>query len=190
MRTRVLTNPSKKRFSNHEITKPTTSYHLNTLRPRQNGRHLFPRRHFQMHFLEWKSRFEFRIQFDWRLFLRVQLTIIRHWFRPWLGAQQATNHYLNQWWPSSLTHICATRAQWVNGRFVDKSIHGRLVTSVPSLNLHFSPSAGHLSYSDSRTILIGRGLIKGINYEKVTERLFCDSHQNKLTDIHNALSCK
>ena len=29
---------------------------VNTLRPRQNGRHLFPRRHFQMLFLEWKCK--------------------------------------------------------------------------------------------------------------------------------------
>ena len=27
---------------------------------------------------------------------------------------QATSNYLNQWWPSSLTHICGTRGRWVN----------------------------------------------------------------------------
>ena len=32
------------------------------------------------------------------MFLRVQLTIVHHWFRWWLGADQATSHYLNQWW--------------------------------------------------------------------------------------------
>ena len=31
-------------------------------------------------------------------FLRVQLTIIEHWFRQWLGAGKAMRHYLNQWW--------------------------------------------------------------------------------------------
>ena len=41
---------------------------------------------------------EFRLRFHWSLFLRVQLTIIQHWFRYWLGASQATSHYLNQWW--------------------------------------------------------------------------------------------
>ena len=25
-----------------------------------------------------------------------------------------TSHYRNQWWPSSMTHICITRPQWVN----------------------------------------------------------------------------
>ena len=32
------------------------------------------------------------------MFLRVQLTIFQHWFRLWLGAVQATSHYLSQWW--------------------------------------------------------------------------------------------
>ena len=42
--------------------------------------------------------FEFRLKFHWSLFPRVQLTIFQHWFREWLGAVQATSHYLNQWW--------------------------------------------------------------------------------------------
>ena len=33
-----------------------------------------------------------------KIFLRLKLTIFQHWFRYWLGADQATNHYLNQWW--------------------------------------------------------------------------------------------
>ena len=30
----------------------------------------------------------------------------KHCVRKWLGATQATSHYLNQCWPSSQTHIC------------------------------------------------------------------------------------
>ena len=45
----------------------------------------------------WMKMLEFRLRFHWSLFLRVQLTIIQHWFRQWLGAGQATSHYLNQW---------------------------------------------------------------------------------------------
>ena len=41
----------------------------------------------------------------WNLFPSAQLTISQHWFRQWLGAEQATSHYLNQWWPSLLTYI-------------------------------------------------------------------------------------
>ena len=58
--------------------------------------------------------FEFRLKFHWSLFLSVQLTLFQHWFRWWLGAVQATSHYLNQWWSSQPTHICVTRPQWVN----------------------------------------------------------------------------
>ena len=41
---------------------------------------------------------EFCLRFHWSLFLGVQLTIFQHWLRLWLGADQATSHYLNQWW--------------------------------------------------------------------------------------------
>ena len=39
----------------------------------------FRRRHFQVSFL--MKRFEFRLRFHWRLFLSIQLTICRYWFR-------------------------------------------------------------------------------------------------------------
>ena len=46
--------------------------------------------------------FELRLNFHLILFPRVQLIIqlliFQHGFRWWLGAAQATNHYLNQWW--------------------------------------------------------------------------------------------
>ena len=45
----------------------------------------------------WVKMLEFRLRYHWSLFLRVQLTF-HHWFRQWLGAGQATSHYLNQWW--------------------------------------------------------------------------------------------
>ena len=46
----------------------------------------------------WMKMFEYRLKFHWSLFLGVQLTISQHWFRKWLGADQATSHYLDQWW--------------------------------------------------------------------------------------------
>ena len=42
--------------------------------------------------------YELRLKFHWSLFLRFQLTIFQHWFRKWLGSDQAPSHYLNQWW--------------------------------------------------------------------------------------------
>ena len=46
----------------------------------------------------WMKMLEFRLKFPWSLFIRGQLTIFQHWFRWWLGADQTTSHYLNQWW--------------------------------------------------------------------------------------------
>ena len=43
----------------------------------------------------------FSIELNWNLFSGVQLTMSHHWFRWWLGAEQATSHY--EWWPSSLS---------------------------------------------------------------------------------------
>ena len=42
--------------------------------------------------------YEFRLKFHLNLFLRVQITKFQHCFRWWLGAVQATSHYLKQWW--------------------------------------------------------------------------------------------
>ena len=44
------------------------------------------------------------------------LTLFLHWCRQWLDAEQATNHYLYQYWHFSLTHICDTRERWVQSR--------------------------------------------------------------------------
>ena len=66
----------------------------------------------------WIKSFVFWFEFHWSLFLRVQLTIFQHCFRLWLGADQATSHYLNQCWPSSLTLICGARGTWVNHHMI------------------------------------------------------------------------
>ena len=52
--------------------------------------------------------FVYWFKFQWSLFLRVPLPISESWFRKWLGAEQATSHNLEQFWPSSLMHICGT----------------------------------------------------------------------------------
>ena len=67
---------------------------LNTLRPRQNVRH-FTDDTLKRIFL---NEFEFRLKCHWSSFTRVQLAVLQHWFRYWLGADQAPSHYLNHWW--------------------------------------------------------------------------------------------
>ena len=68
---------------------------INTLRSRQKM-DAISQTTFSNEF-SWMKIFEFRLKFHWSLFLRFQLTIFQHWFRKWLGADQATSHYLNQW---------------------------------------------------------------------------------------------
>ena len=46
----------------------------------------------------WMKMLEFRLNFHWSVFIRVKSIIFQHCFRWWLGADQATSHYLNQWW--------------------------------------------------------------------------------------------
>ena len=56
---------------------------------------------FQTTFLNafsWVKMYQFRLRFHWNLFQRFKLTMFQHWFKWWLGADQATSHYLNQWW--------------------------------------------------------------------------------------------
>ena len=59
----------------------------------------------------WMKMYGFQLKFQWSLFPRVQF---QHWFRQWLGTKQARSHYLKQWWPSFLAHICITWPQWVD----------------------------------------------------------------------------
>ena len=46
----------------------------------------------------WMRMYKFRSRFHWSLLQTVPLILFQHWFRQWLGADQATSHYLNQWW--------------------------------------------------------------------------------------------
>ena len=48
--------------------------------------------------ISWMKMYEFRLKFHCSLYLRLQSTIFQHWFRRWLGADQATSHCQNQWW--------------------------------------------------------------------------------------------
>ena len=65
----------------------------------------------------WMKMYDFRFRFHWNVFPGVQLTIFPYWFRSWLGASQATNHYLEQWWSSLLTHMCVSGPQWAKKDF-------------------------------------------------------------------------
>ena len=97
----IITTHSTRTISPTSITNQTSNYepilphHVSTLRPRQNGRH-FADDTFKHIFV--MKMLQFRLKFHWSLFIRIQLTIFQHWFSWWLGADQATSHYLKQWW--------------------------------------------------------------------------------------------
>ena len=46
----------------------------------------------------WIETYAFWLKCHWSLFLRVQLPIVQHWFRLWLGDGIATSYYLNLYW--------------------------------------------------------------------------------------------
>ena len=101
----------------------------------------------------WMKMFEFRLKFQWNLFLGVQLTIFQHWFRWWLGSVQATNHYLNQRWLVSLTtHICVTRPQRVNSLWPSDAIwhHEISVINIGSGNRLVLEDINSLRPSDAK----------------------------------------
>ena len=58
--------------------------------------------------------YKFRIKFHLTLYLKVQLTIFQNCFRYWLGAGQATSHYLNQWW-LVYWRIYELMSLWISG---------------------------------------------------------------------------
>ena len=76
----------------------------------------------------WMKMFQFRLKFHWSLFPRVQLTIFQHWFRWWLGAVQATSHYLNQWWLDYRRIYASLGLNELRHNFVEEQPVGELVS--------------------------------------------------------------
>ena len=67
----------------------------------------------------WMKMHEFRLRFQWSLFLSVQLTIIQHWFRS------------EPMMVGLLTHICVTRPHWVK----ESHYNGTLLNTVAQNDL-------------------------------------------------------
>ena len=47
--------------------------------------------------VSWTKIYQFWLKFHWNLIVKVQLTIVQHWLRQWLGTNQATGHCVKQW---------------------------------------------------------------------------------------------
>ena len=78
-------------------------WYFDTSGPRENSRHFTD--------VIFKS-YPWTKIFHWNLFLIVWWQW-QHGFRQWHGLEQATSHYLKQWWYVLLTQICVTHPQWL-----------------------------------------------------------------------------
>ena len=76
----------------------------------------------------WMKMYKFLLKFHWSVFPGVQLAIFHHWFRQWLGANQVTIHYLNQWW---LVYWCIYASLCLNEltKFFDMIWHHQATVS-------------------------------------------------------------
>ena len=87
---------------------------INPLRTRQNECH------FANDVSKWiflNENYEFRLNFQWSLFLRAQSTILLHWFKCSLVWCRRDDKPLSG--PLTIilvTHVCVTRSQWVEAR--------------------------------------------------------------------------
>ena len=119
----------------------STPYHLSSMNIEFHLWYENYRRHFSN--LSSMKVFVFQLQFHWSLFPRVQLIISQHWFRQWLGTEQARNHYPNQCWPNSPTHVYTA----LGGNKITtsgRSFHWDLVHLVQSASLCWnSPKIFH-----------------------------------------------
>ena len=85
---------------------------------------------------------EFWFKFHWNLFPRVWLNIYLHHFRLQPSIEQATSHYLNQWWHTSPMHQLMYRKIW------------NKIFRYPSSNNVFPSHACNVVESDERAFLI------------------------------------
>ena len=138
---------------------------FNALRPRRNDRHI-PDDIFKCIFL--MKMHEFRFKFHWSL-----LTMCQHWFRLWLCTEQATSHYLNQWWPRLPMHICVTLPQWVN---VMNAQHFSSRADITNTNVN-SVDCGKYKLMGSRGIFWGAN-IKTILSQQLCRIISCSAKCN------------
>ena len=104
-------NHSVRTWSNCMRCKPC--YVLNEYRPGQDGRRVAD----DFFFFSWIKIFLCWLELDGNLITRSQSTILRHGLRLWLGAEQITNHYQNQWSLTLLTHMLVSLPHWVKHFF-------------------------------------------------------------------------
>ena len=91
--------------------------------------------------------YECCLKFHWKLLLRFQLTIFQHWLRYWLGATQATSHYLNQWW---LVYWCI----YASLGFAELNYEYEYDYSMCSLYHSYIPITGLVPYTEAAVVYV------------------------------------
>ena len=115
----------------------------------------------------WMIMYKFRSSFHWGLFPGVKLTIFQHWFRKWLGAGQATSHYLNQWWSVywrtygplgliDLTHWCLCKKDsWYTNTKLHVLLGTKLLEFSSKRRFGMSPMDPVLSSTNVHNLALG-----------------------------------
>ena len=63
----------------------------------------------------WMKIFLIWLKFHWNMFTMVQITTSQRWFRKWPNVEQATSHYLYQWWSGSVMQYIGFNELTVKG---------------------------------------------------------------------------
>ena len=113
----------------------------------------------------------FRFKFHWTLTLRIPLTTSQHWFREWLGAEQATSHFLNQFWLILLTHI------WINWPQCVKVAEDDIAFKLAILkkSLHLNDNTCFCSIIQSSKLFLGSLLAKNNFFCPILNKNFASS---------------
>ena len=90
----------------------------NTLLPRQTGSHFTDIFEFIFFFENCCIFIQISLKFVSKSQIRNQPALVQIM----AGCQKVTSHYLNQYWPSLLMHICVTQPCWVNTLKPDKMV--------------------------------------------------------------------
>ena len=99
------------------ITRPQW---VNSSPPRQNGHH-FADNIFRCIFVNKKFCIFIKISLQFAPNGPIDNNQALAEIMAWCLFGPVPSHYLNHWWPDSLTHICATRGRWV--KLNDSFIH-------------------------------------------------------------------
>ena len=140
-----------------EVCRYKVSFHSSPLG--QNGHHFAADILSRISFNE--NVINFYSIFVSHLFLRGQLTINQYLFRLWLGTCFVPSYYLNQCWPSSLTHICGTRGDELTNQGWMREIYTSVIWAINSIENGLS-SYQHQDIWTNVGILLIRPL--GINF--------------------------